>query len=105
MILNKWSDNNLPDEYELTGPLDTLELDKQKVENDKRTMQLIFGWYILPLLLVLGLDILIIRRSERKRKNRNKNLINPLTNNKMRKNIVAGNWKMNKTLQEGIAFG
>lgn len=23
----------------------------------------------------------------------------------MRKNIVAGNWKMNKTLQEGVAFG
>ena len=22
----------------------------------------------------------------------------------MRKNIVAGNWKMNKTLQEGIAL-
>ena len=104
VILNKWSDNNLPDEYELTGPLDTLELGKQKVENDNRTMQLTFGWYILPLLLVLGLDILIIRRSERKRKNRNKNLINPLTNNKMRKNIVAGNWKMNKTLQEGIAL-
>ena len=33
------------------------------------------------------------------------NFINPLTKkNKMRKNIVAGNWKMNKNLQEGIAL-
>ena len=32
------------------------------------------------------------------------NIINPLIENKMRKNIVAGNWKMNKNLQEGIAL-
>ncbi len=44
VILNKWSDNSLPDEYVLTDSLDKL------------------------------------------------------------KNIVAGNWKMNKTLQEGIAL-
>ena len=49
---------------------------------------------------MLGVDVLVIRRRERK-----KSFINPLNKeNKMRKNIVAGNWKMNKTLQEGIAL-
>ena len=32
------------------------------------------------------------------------NILTLLIKNKMRKNIVAGNWKMNKTLQEGIAL-
>jgi triosephosphate isomerase len=35
---------------------------------------------------------------------KDKSLINPLIKDKMRKNIVAGNWKMNKTFQEGIGF-
>ena len=34
--------------------------------------------------------------------NRIENLLTLLIKNKMRKNIVAGNWKMNKTLQEGV---
>ena len=35
-------------------------------------------------------------------KEKNKNRINNKTKKEMRKNIVAGNWKMNKTLQEGV---
>ncbi|WP_394700423.1 BT_3928 family protein [uncultured Bacteroides sp.] len=101
-ILNKWNDDDLPDEYDLTDKLENLELGKQKVENDAHTIEQVFLWFALPLLLVLGLDILVVKRNERKQKNRDKELINPLINNKMRKNIVAGNWKMNKTLQEGI---
>ncbi|MBP1613795.1 MAG: tpiA [Bacteroidetes bacterium] len=103
-ILNKWSDNDLPDEYALTDKLENLELGKQKVKSDVYTIEQVVLWFVLPLLLVLGLDILVVKRNDRKRKNKDKELINPLIKNKMRKNIVAGNWKMNKTLQEGITL-
>ena len=75
-ILNKWSDNRLPDEYVLTDSLDKLELGKQKQESDLQTIGYVLLWFILPLMMVLCVDIL----------------------------VVAGNWKMNKTLQEGNAL-
>jgi len=101
VILNKWHHSNLPDEYALSRKLDKIELGKQKPVNDAHTVILVVLWYLIPLLLVLGLDILVIKRLEKKKR---RNLINPLKNKKMRKNIVAGNWKMNKTLAEGLAL-
>ena len=101
VILNKWHHSNLPDEYALSGKLDKIELGKQKPVNDAHTVILVVLWYLIPLLLVLGLDILVIKRLEKKKR---RNLINPLKNKKMRKNIVAGNWKMNKSLAEGLAL-
>ena len=96
-ILNKWSDNRLPDEYVLTDSLDKIELGQQKLENNWHTIGYVLLWFIVPLLIVIGVDILIIFNYKH---------INPFNKlkNKMRKNIVAGNWKMNKTLQEGIAL-
>ncbi len=48
-ILNKWSDNRLPDEYVLTDSLDKLELGKQKQESDLQTIGYVLLWFILPL--------------------------------------------------------
>lgn len=70
-ILNKWSDENLPDEYVLTDKLEKLPLGQQKIESDTHTVGYVFLWFIVPLLLVLGIDILVIRRQERK-KSKNK---------------------------------
>lgn len=99
-ILNKWHYSHLPDEYVLTGRLEKIALGRQKLENDANTIMKLLGWFVIPLFLVLGLDIII-----EKRLNRKKNfLINPLINKRMRKNIVAGNWKMNMTLAEGLAL-
>ena len=42
VILNKWSDNSLPDEYVLTDSLDKLELGQQKQESDLRTIGYVF---------------------------------------------------------------
>ena len=64
-ILNKWSDNDLPDEYMLTGPLDDLPLGQQKAVNDWRTMGYVLLWFIIPLLLVISLDVLVVKRRER----------------------------------------
>ena len=100
-ILNKWNHSNLPDEYALSGRLENVDLGKQKLKSDTHAVGLILSWFIFPLLFFLGLDILVVKRIEKKRI---ENLLNPLINRKMRKNIVAGNWKMNKTLQEGLAL-
>lgn len=65
-ILNKWSDEDIPDEYVLTGKLENLSLGQQKMVSDVHTVGYVFLWFIIPLLLVLGLDILVVRRRERK---------------------------------------
>ncbi|WP_353330328.1 BT_3928 family protein [Bacteroides sedimenti] len=101
VILNKWHHSNLPDEYALSGKLDKLEVGKLKYVDDRHTILLVVLWFVIPLLFVLGVDILVVKRLDKKKK---RNLINPLINKKMRKNIVAGNWKMNMTLAEGMAL-
>ena len=69
-ILNKWSDEDIPDEYVLTDKLENLELGQQKVRSDVHTIGYVFLWFVIPLLLVLGVDILIVRRRERKNEKR-----------------------------------
>ena len=65
-ILNKWSDEDIPDEYVLTDKLENLPLGKQKVSSDTHTVGYVFLWFVIPLLLVLGVDVLVVRRRERK---------------------------------------
>lgn len=67
-ILNKWSDNQLPDEYVLSDSLDKLELGKPKQVSDLNTIGYVFLWFIIPLMMVIGLDILVIRRREKKKR-------------------------------------
>ncbi len=61
-ILNKWSHNRLPDEYVLTDSLDKIDLGRLRPGNDLRTIGYVLLWFIVPLLLVLGVDLLIVRR-------------------------------------------
>ena len=67
-ILNKWSDSQFPDEYVLNDSLDKLELGQQKLENNLHTIGYVLLWFIVPLMLVLGVDILVIKRREKKNK-------------------------------------
>ena len=64
-ILNKWGDNQLPDEYVLTDRLEKLEIGQQKQESDLRTIGYVLLWFIIPLLLVVGVDVLLIKRKEK----------------------------------------
>lgn len=65
-ILNKWSLNDLPDEYALTDKLDKLELGTLKPENVSHTLLIVVLWFALPLFAIVGLDILLARRRIRK---------------------------------------
>lgn len=105
VIINKWSVNNLPDEYQLTDRLERLPLGEINQRSLMHKLGLLFAWFIIPLLLVAFIDLVwerIKRRGERIKNGYT--FTNPIKNKKMRKNIVAGNWKMNKNLQEGIAL-
>lgn len=65
-ILNKWSDEDIPDEYVLTDKLENLPLGQQKIESKVHTIGYVVLWFAVPLMLVLGVDVLVIRRRERK---------------------------------------
>lgn len=53
------------DEYALHDKLENIDLGKQKTESRLYIMGNVLLWFALPLLLVLGLDILVIKRRER----------------------------------------
>lgn len=67
VILNKWCDSRIPDEYALTDSLDKLELGKQKPVDDWHTVGYVLLWFAVPLLLIIGVDILVIKRRMKKK--------------------------------------
>ena len=100
-VIRKWSHNRLPDEYTLTDRLEHLDIGQMPNDSIPGKILVILLWYVLPLMLLVIADRLwawhkLITN------------IQPNRNNKkvttMRKKIVAGNWKMNLNLQEGIAL-
>ena len=56
VIIRKWSNNRLPDEYALGKPLEESELGKMPHDSVPEKVLVIFIWYILPLLLLTLAD-------------------------------------------------
>jgi triosephosphate isomerase len=121
IIIRKWSHNALPqiDETEAALPLGQLEVGQMPQNSiPGRVLQLLL-WFVLPLMLLSIADRTWMwtrwfRRRHRLMAQRSQqrplapsSLLNPFNNNnnkEMRKKIVAGNWKMNMNLQDGIAL-
>ncbi|MGN0258725.1 MAG: BT_3928 family protein [Bacteroides sp.] len=61
-IYNKWSNATLPDEYMLTDRLEQIPLGELQIRSDWRTIGYVLLWFVVPLLFVILLDILWIRR-------------------------------------------
>ena len=101
VIIRKWSHNALPTAEEMSQPLEESELGRLPSDNVASKILWILTWFVLPLVLLTVADRLWAW-SRWIRKNNN----NPLNNEQkiMRKKIVAGNWKMNMNLQDGIAL-
>ena len=107
-IINKWSHNNLPNEAKLSRPIGQSSLGKMPKDSVPAKILEIVLWFILPLTLLTLADRLWawskwVRLKEHKDKQKLYHLFNK-KKSKMRKKIVAGNWKMNLNLQEGIAL-
>ena len=107
-IINKWSHNQLPNGTKLSLPITQSALGKMPQDSVPGKILEIILWFILPLTLLTLADRLWawskwVRLKEKKDKQRLYQLFNK-KKSKMRKKIVAGNWKMNLNLQEGIAL-
>ena len=107
-IFNKWSHNNLPNEAKLSRPISQSSLGKMPKDSVPAKILEIVLWFILPLTLLTLADRLWawskwVRLKEQKDKQKLYHLFNK-KKSKMRKKIVAGNWKMNLNLQEGVAL-
>lgn len=107
-IINKWSHNQLPNGAKLSLPITQSALGKMPQDSVPGKILEIILWFILPLTLLTLTDRLWawskwVRLKEKKDKQRLYQLFNK-KKSKMRKKIVAGNWKMNLNLQEGIAL-
>ena len=107
-IINKWSHNQLPNGAKLSLPITQSALGKMPQDSIPGKILEIILWFILPLTLLTLADRLWawskwVRLKEKKDKQRLYQLFNK-KKSKMRKKIVAGNWKMNLNLQEGIAL-
>ena len=115
IIIRKWSHNRLPDEYDLTEPLEDSELGKLPDDPVSVRIMRLLLWFVLPLTLLTIADRLWAWTNWLPKKNRpaspdnpndpnNPSIINKKETTTMRKKIVAGNWKMNMNLQDGIAL-
>lgn len=103
-VYNKWSCNDLPAEDELALPLEDSELGRLQSASRTMTTLRVVLWFLVPLMLLAGADrIWVGSKLYRRMKHRNR-IINLLKRKDMRKKIVAGNWKMNLNLQEGVAL-
>ena len=105
-IIGKWSHNMLPQTDELTAPLDRLDIGHMPQEDNMASRILkVALTFLLPLLVLTIADRLWAWTKWIRRK-RNNNRIFQLfkSKKKMRKKIVAGNWKMNLNLQQGVAL-
>ena len=118
-IINKWSHNDLPKQAELNAPLSLIEVGREPENETWTKIVLILICYIFPLTLLIVADRIWswtrwVRKREEWLRQKEQWLIQKDQSNtlyqllkrkrQMRKKIVAGNWKMNETLQEGIAL-
>ena len=106
-VVRKWSHNQLPKGDELTAPLAKLPIGHMPDDYVPAKILKIFLWYILPLLILTLADRTLAWTRWLKEKNRrNTDTLHKLfkKKTKMRKKIVAGNWKMNLNLQDGVAL-
>ena len=104
-IIRKWSHNDLPTSDMLAKPLEQSELGKMPQVSAAKKVLTNISWFVIPLLLLTFADRLWAWSNWlRKKENSNRILSTFKKKRKMRKKIVAGNWKMNMNLQDGVAL-
>ena len=103
-VIQKWSHNELPNDSELYAPLDQLTIGTQKATSDTRMILKLLMLFILPLIVFSIADRIFAFTKWFKKYKRLTSILTFKKKKNMAKKIVAGNWKMNKNLQEGIAL-
>ena len=104
-IIGKWSHNALPDETQTTTPINQSVVGTMPDDLTSKRAAEIVSWFVIPLLLLTLADRLWAWTTWVRHKERTSILYQLFKKKKtMRKKIVAGNWKMNMNLQDGIAL-
>ena len=104
-IIGKWSHNTLPQTDDLTAPLQQLTIGKAQNDSTTERLLIVLLTFFLPLSALTLADRLWAWSKWIRNKQNNNRIFNLFkTEKKMRKKIVAGNWKMNMNLQDGVAL-
>lgn len=104
-IIGKWSHNALPQTDDLTAPLQRLTIGKAQNDSTTKRLLIVLLTFFLPLSALTLADRLWAWSKWIRNKQSNNRIFNLFkTEKKMRKKIVAGNWKMNMNLQDGVAL-
>ena len=104
-IIGKWSHNTLPQTDELTAPLQQLSIGKAEDDSATQRLLIVLLTFFVPLTLLTIADRTWAWTKWIRNKQNNNRIFNLFkTKKKMRKKIVAGNWKMNLNLQDGVAL-
>ena len=101
-VTGKWASSQLPSADMLTAPLEQMPWADRGESTYLEWLLMLLAWYFIPLGVITLLDRLWV--GIKMYRERNKRIQTILNSTKMRKHIVAGNWKMNKNLQEGVAL-
>lgn len=105
VVIGKWSHNSLPKLDYQSPRLEDTEYGHIPEHTVTGKITGILLWYILPLVLLTFADrTWKFTRWLKKKEHSNKIYQLLKGKKKMRKKIVAGNWKMNMNLQDGIAL-
>ena len=104
-IIGKWSHNALPQTDDLTAPLQQLTIGKTQNDSTTKRLLIVLLTFFLPLsALTLADRLWAWSKWIRNKQSNNRILSTFKKKKKMRKKIVAGNWKMNMNLQDGVAL-
>ncbi len=104
-IIGKWSHNTLPQTDDLTAPLQQLTIGKAQNDSTTERLLIVLLTFFMPLSALTLADRLWAWSKWIRNKQSNNRIFNLFkTEKKMRKKIVAGNWKMNMNLQDGVAL-
>ena len=104
-IIGKWSHNTLPQTDDLTAPLQQLTIGKAQNDSTTERLLIVLLTFFMPLSALTLADRLWAWSKWIRNKQSNNKIFNLFkTEKKMRKKIVAGNWKMNMNLQDGVAL-
>ena len=104
-IIGKWSHNALPDESMTSVKISRSEIGQMPTNRTAERIAWLVSWFVVPLFLLTLADRLWAWTSWVRHKERSSIIYQLLKKKrKMRKKIVAGNWKMNMNLQDGIAL-
>ena len=104
-IIGKWSHNALPQTDDLTAPLEQLPIGKAQNDSTPERLLIVLLTFFVPLMALTIADRLWAWTKWIRNKQDNNRIFNLFKKRKkMRKKFVAGNWKMNLNLQDGVAL-